>query len=138
MSVQAAITALTSIEAGLSGIRTAHDKTPEKLGELPCFINYPRRGTVTPAPGSGCTMIKGLHTVVAELHVARKILPHAEGVARPYIDSFVKAVWADPTLGGTVNTVNEIRYEYGRLEFGRETHLGVRFEIDFKLQEAVT
>lgn len=138
MTVAAVLTQLATVEATITGIKRAHDETPESLSEFPCFINYPRRGTVTPAPGGVALAIKGLHTVVCELHITRQDLPTAESVARPFIDRFVKAVWADPKLGNTVDTVNEIRYEYGRLEFGREQHLGIRFEVDFKLQESVS
>ena len=135
MTVAAVLTQLAVVEAALSGVARAHDETPENLGEFPCFINYPRSGTITAGPG-GVQQVKGLHTVVAELHITRQDLPTAESIARPYLDSFPKAIWSDPTLAGTVNTVLEIRYQYGRLEFGGERHLGVRFEIDFKLQEA--
>ena len=138
MTVAAVLTRLSVIEDAISGVVRAHDETPESLSEFPCFINYPRRGTVTPAPGGVALAIKGLHTVVCELHITRQVLPTAEGVARPFIDLFCKAIFADPKLGNTVDTVNEMRYEYGRLEFGKEQHLGVRFEVDFKLQESVS
>ncbi|MGD8499058.1 MAG: hypothetical protein PVJ86_00330 [Phycisphaerales bacterium] len=136
MTVAAVLSQLAIVEATITGVKRAHDETPESLSEFPCFINYPRRGTVTPV--DACLAVHGLHTVVCELHITRQDLPTAEGVARPFIDLFVKAVWADPKLSNTCDTVNEIRYEYGRLEFGREQHLGIRFEVDFKLQESVS
>jgi len=138
MTVAAVLTQLSVVEADITGVVRAYDETPESLSEFPCFVNYPRRGTVTPAPGSVSRAIKGIHTVVCELHITRQNLPTAEGTARPFIDRFCKKVFADPKLGNTVDTVNEIRYEYGRLDFGGEQHLGVRFEVDFKLQESVS
>ena len=132
MTVAAVITQLVTVEAALSGILQAHDETPEGLGALPAFINYPLRGEVI---GGTPGQIKGIHTVRAEVHLTRANLPTAESLARPYIDSFPKAIWDDPTLGGTVDTVIRVGYEYGRLEFGDKIHLGVQFEIEFKLQE---
>lgn len=136
MTVAAVITKLAAIEAAITGVKRAHDETPESLSEFPCFINYPRRGTLTPE--NACLTVKGLHTAVCELHISRQDLPTAETAARPFIERFTHAVWADPTLAGEVDTVNEIRYEYGKLNFGGEVHLGLQFEVDFKLKEDVS
>ena len=133
-SIQAVITKLAEIEAGLSGIKAAYDETPEALTVFPCFINYPRRGTYK--CGGGPTK-EGTQTIRCELHVTRQILPQAETVARPYIDSFVDAVFADPNLGGACVMVTEIRWEYGNLEFAGETHLGIQFEVDCRIRKVI-
>jgi len=132
MTVAAVITKLAEIESGLSGIKHAYDETPEALTVFPCCINYPLRGTITGGPAGVRT---GIHVVVCEFHLSRQILPQAEAMARPYIDSFANAIWSDPRLGGVVDTVLELRYEYGRLTFAGEEHLGLRWEVEFKLQE---
>jgi len=139
MGVAEVITRLATLEAALSGVKRAHDETPESLAEMPAFINYPRRGTITPGDPPG--QIKGLHTIVSELHIARGILPEAESVARPFISSFPIKVaddFNDGKLNGTVDALLEIRYEYGQLPWGeKEIHMGIRFETDVKLKEDV-
>ena len=122
------------IEAAIAGVVVAYDKTPEALSVFPCFINYPRTGRTI---GEAKLQMESLYTIVAELHVARGILPEAESIARPFINLFEDAIFTDPTLAGTVMTVNEIRHSYGQLTFGSETHLGCRLEVDIKFRRAV-
>lgn len=136
MSVATVIDQLVVIESGLSGVKVAHDETPETLSEFPAFINFPSSGTFTVGPG-GQGVKKHLATLIAEVHLTRQILPQAEAAARPYIESFADAILADVTLGGTVDSVLEIRWTYGVLAFGAEQHLGCRFELDYKAVEVI-
>ena len=75
MTVAAVITQLAAIEGALSGVKVAHDETPEGLADMPCFINYPVRGETTGGPPG---VMKGIHTVAAEVHLTRSDLPTAE------------------------------------------------------------
>ncbi len=127
-------TQMQVIEAAIAGVVVAYNKTPEALSVFPCFINYPRTGRTI---GEAKNQMESLYTIVAELHVARGILPEAESIARPFINLFEDAIYTDPTLAGTVMTVNEINHSYGQLMFGNETHLGIRFDVSIKMRRAV-
>ncbi len=122
------ITQLVVVETAISGVAAAHAAVPEALGSMPAFINFPSAGSAEMTPG----VSHELHTVVAELHVARGDQKVAEAAARPFIQLFLNALWADPTIGGKCDSVNEVRYRYGRLDWNEEHHLGIRFEVDLR------
>ena len=125
------LTALATLEASITGVLVAHDKTPEKLNGFPCFINLPSRGSTTFGPAGE---YESHDTIIAELHVARGLLPEAETMARPFKNRFEILLLNNITLSGTVSTIKELRSSYGVLQFGDETHLGWRFEIDIKMR----
>lgn len=135
MTIAAIITQLATVEATISGVVAAYDETPESLNEFPCFINYPISGTYK--CGSG-TQKAGIQTIGVELHVTREVLPEAEAVARPFIDLFTDAIFADIQLDNTCVSVTEIRWEYGELKFANETHLGIKFMLDVSVRETVS
>ena len=124
-------TALALLEATITGVSVAHTLTPEKLNDFPCFINMPSRGSTTFGPAGE---YESHDTIIAELHVARGLLPEAESAARPFKNRFEILLLADVTISGTVSTITGLRSSYGSLTFGDETHLGWRFEIDIKMR----
>ena len=127
------VDAITNIQAkadALSGIKAAPVNPPEDMSQFPFSVCYANIGGVEfRASGFG----DYLHTIYCEIHVARIILPKAVAQAMPYIESFVSSVIADPTLGGNVSVVNNIRYTFGRLDWADKQHIGIRFEIDVKI-----
>lgn len=128
------LTQLATVERTITGVKEAYDRTPEKLVVFPSFINYPARGETTMEAAS---QLHSLYTVVCELHVMRGVLPEAEAVARPFINRFEDAIFADPTLDSTVSVVNAVRHNYGSVEYAGEQHMVCRFEVDFKLRRAL-
>ena len=136
MSLQAILSQLATLEADIEGIRAAYDETPEGLSVFPCFINYPQRGELHWAASD---FARSDHTIVCELHVTRQSLPQDEALARPFVGLFRNMIVGHITLEGTCEQVlPPITYEYGRLTFGTETHLGVRFIIRVVEKENVT
>lgn len=129
-ALELVITQLATVETAIAGVAVAHDQTPESLGSLPAFVNYPSSGEAVHM----ATDSYELHTIIAELHVARGDQKVAEATARPFIQLFFNAVFADDTLAGTCATVRGIRYRYGGLTFAGVEHIGVRFEVDVKLR----
>jgi len=129
MAIQDIITQLAALEATITGIKNAYDETPEALGALPAFINYPRLGRLHFSTSDGK---QNDHTIRCDLLVARGHLPKAENLARPFIDLFQVKLAANFSLGGTVSTIKEIRYDYGVIEYAGESFVGIRFEVDVK------
>ena len=136
--LEAVFTALAVLERTITGVKAAHDKTPEKLIDLPAFINFPSRGETIFGPWH---QMEGYYTIIAELHVARANLPIAETVARPFLNRFEDLLSNDVTISGTVETINALRSSYGTLTYGIGTdavaHLGWRFEIDIKIRRNI-
>jgi len=126
---EAVFTALAALERDITGVKAAHDKTPESIMDMPAFINMPSRGETIFGPYHE---FESHSTIIAELHVARGNLPQAETVARPFLNRFEDMLSTNITLSGTVDTVKGMRSSYGVLQFGNDMHLGWRFEIDIK------
>ena len=133
---QSIVGAVANIQAkalSLTGILAAPANPPEGSGVLPFSVCYPRSGELeSGSAGWG----NGLHTLVCELHFSRVNLPAAVATATPFIESFMAKLANDPTLGGTVSTVrNNIRYTFGKLEWGTDENIGIQFEIDIKISQ---
>ncbi len=139
------VTPLTQLAAILLANTSAvkvHEYPPESLGELPCFVLEYTSGELGMAAASALT--NEMLTVVAALYISRQVLPLASTDARPYIDEVRDALNANASLGGTVLTVEGLRFEGpGALAYteviGRPNlYYGIRFEIDFRQKENVT
>jgi len=131
-----AIAQVQSLVRGLAGVRDAPDYPPEKASAFPFAVAYP--GTGRWVGGAPAGEKRGLHTIIVELHVARKDLPRDVEGAMGYVESIPNAILNAPTLSGTVDTVNEIRYTFGALNYGDLQTIGYRFEVDIKQRSAVT
>lgn len=135
MALSDAIKDIQKKVKALEGIQAAPDEPVEGINVHPFAVSYARTGKILFASAGWGHY---LQTVVCEIHCSRGMLTLAIQRAMPYIESFVEALQADPTLGDTVSTVNEIRYTFGRLEWGEDTNIGIRFEIDVKLHSTTS
>ena len=97
---------------------------------FPFAVTYARTGTQT-AQSAGWSV--ALHTLVCEIHCQRSVLDLAFAQALPLYEAFAAALLADPTLAGSVQTLNQLRYTFGSMEYGGTGTLGYRVEIDCKI-----
>jgi len=130
MTLASAIAAVQTKAGALSGIKAAPTNPPESANQFPFAVSYPRTGRAEFASAGWANYF---HTLFCEIHISRQLLPQAIATALPYAELLPSAIMADPTLGGTVNEVREVRYTFGRLEWGGVDTIGFRFEIDVKL-----
>ncbi len=128
MTISAAVLNLQAKLRAL-GIQNAPDAVPESANAFPFGVSYLNKGNLEIEAG----WFKHIHTIFTEIHVSRNLLPAAIDKAVSYIEPFFTAVSDDPTLGGSVATIIEVRYTFGRLEWGGVETFGERFEIDVKL-----
>lgn len=144
MSVEAALLNLQAKWLSISGVNSAPDYPPEATGAFPFAVSYERSGRLVGRSYQFGDELVVLHT---ELHVARAMLPRAIETIMPYRDQFLDLLIADPTLGGTVSTINgEVTWTFGRLGWGQESRsqydqpntIGYRFEIPVKVQRSVS
>jgi hypothetical protein len=133
MTIQAAITNLQAKALALTGVKAAPDKPPEGTGAFPFAVSYERSGTMVLRSAN---FADDLATIFTEVHVSRQILPVAINTAMALRDPFLVSIRDDPTLGGSISTVREVRRTFGRLEWGGIETIGYRFEIDIKVTVA--
>ena len=130
MTLPAAVAAIQVKAAAVSGIKQAPTNPFEQSSMIPFAVCYARTGTQTPQ-SSGWSV--ALHTLVCEIHCQRTVLSLAFAEALPLYESFASGVLADPTLGGAVQTINQLRYTFGGMEYDGTPTLGYRIEIDVKI-----
>lgn len=130
MTLSAAILDIQKKVAALEGIEAAPDSPTEGINVYPFSVCYAKSGQIEFASAGWGNY---LHTLVCEIHLSRSMLAEAVECALPYIESFVQSLMADPRLGNTVSTTNQIRYLFGLLQWGDDNNIGVRFEIDVKI-----
>ena len=125
-----AIAAIQAKVATIEGIQSAPTAPPESTAVYPFAVCYARLGQETPQ-SSGWSI--GLHTLVCEIHLSRANLPVAITAALPYYELFRSALLADPTLAATVQSTNQLRYEFGVMEYAGVKTLGWKIQVDVKL-----
>ena len=116
-TLEAAIAAIQTSIASISGIRSAPALPPEKMtaGVFPFVVAYPDTGTVeVNTPGE----MKFLHNIVIEIHVARKDLPRDVDTLYPYAESVPNKIFTDVTFGGAIQTFGALSYTFGVLNWG--------------------
>ena len=115
---------------GIADIRKAPATPEEAMNEFPYAVCYPGSGAV--AMGVyGPARMEITHTVVLEVHVARKDLPRDISAVRGFVDTIPNELFEDATLNSKAITISEIRYSFRTFEWGEGTNtIGYRFEID--------
>lgn len=103
---------------------------------FPFSICYPANGTFAGQSGG---WEKDLTTVYLDVHFNRINLPTDVEAVIGYLDDFKPLLIADPTLGGTVSTLQmsdtqPIPWEFGQMKYADQDTIGLRFRITFKQQ----
>lgn len=135
MALQDVISEIQNTAGAVDGIRAAPDYIPESLNIFPFLVCYAGTGSFEISPTG---VMKGLHSIILELHVARRDLSRDVKNAMQYSDSIPLALMHDPTIGGTVSTFGRISYTFGGMQYGDQLTLGFRFTIEnVKLQTTI-
>ena len=131
-----AIIEIQTLAGTMSGVRKAPTSPPDKMSHYPFVICYPGTGTITKMSAG---WKQGLQTVILEIHVARKDMARDVAKLIDYEDDLMDLLWADSNSGlsSTADTITEIRYQFGALDYDDTATIGWRFEIDIKIQDTV-
>ena len=129
VSLYNAAKAILDVALTLSGIRNAPDAIPEQAGVFPFVACFPHEGRWV----KEFSKVGGLHTLILELHLERDPLPQAYELAMGYAETVPVALYADITLGGTVETITQIRYEFGALGWGEAKTIGFCWFVEVKV-----
>ena len=79
MSLTAAVTALTTIAGGLSGVNRVYTDPPESINEFPAAIVYAAHGQLNSASAG---LGRNLHVIRIDIHASRTQLPQSVAAAR--------------------------------------------------------
>ena len=112
----------------ISGIRHVPDEPPENNDQFPFAVVYPLTGLYTQGPAQ---LMKGLHNVNIELHVARKDLPRDYATVMDLIDTIPWELMKKLNDAGYSNlaTLGPIEYTFGPLAWAGVETLGVTYTI---------
>jgi hypothetical protein len=131
VKLQAHALALTTEE-----IRSAPAKPVESADVLPLAIAYIAEGT---AQADDYTSARLLLTVNVDFHVSRTRMKAAYTQLNNIIPEYLKRLAGDPTLGGTVDTINyPVTFKVGPAMWDAITTQMVSFSIVLKFIETPT
>jgi hypothetical protein len=125
---------LTSVAEGLSSVEAGDSYAKATYNVSVFAVSYPFEGNID---AEQIPATRGLHQIITEIHITTKTLENALPLSIPIIEEFAKAVMADPTLGGTCDTVvGPIEYKFGYLNWGgqKDNHVGPRFFTTVKIR----
>lgn len=138
MSLDAAIDGLRTRLGTMTGLVRTYPDPPESINEFPSLIVYSREGVMYYTASGGYS----LHTLVADVYLARQYLPEVIDAAKPWPDRAFAALKADQTLGGAVSHVvwdttggQGLRYQTMPLQYNQQQCFGVRFTVTVKVNE---
>jgi hypothetical protein len=122
----------------LPGIRRSPDAPPERADTFPFAVSYLGDGDWKEEPAGLKT---GLHTIVIEIHVARKDLPRDVTAVMKYAESVPNLIFKRlnvDSLAGTIQTITSISYTFGSLGWRDVDTIGFQFKINgVKVQSAI-
>ncbi len=136
MSITTTVTALQTLHAGISGVKSAPTAMPSNLstGALPIAL-------VWPGPGEWSLQAMGLKRQERTYEVRVFVQPVAEGIAGPdagyqaclsLLEAFGQAYQGDPSLSGSVDQIAACRDDgvtAGALTWGNVPYWGFVYHL---------
>ena len=126
----------------ISGIRRVPEEPPENNNAFPFAVVYPTTGVYRFGPPP---LMRALHNINIELHIARKDLPRDYVDVMALIDEIPKEIWNKlrtgdfsnlSTIGGSEDGID---YVFGPLSWGTVDTLGVTYTLrDVKIETDVS
>ena len=135
-SIDDACKEIQTIVLAVSGIQAAPDYPPDKISQYPVSVCFAGSGNIKPTSGGG---VEGLHQITLELHYPAKNRARAVEVLNPLARLIYRALFSDSnfSLNSTIDTINEISYEFGPLGYDSVDTIGYTFTIDVKIRETL-
>ena len=136
-TLQQAIDQIVDAAGAVSGIRFAPDEPNDQTPTFPALLTFCERGTYRHSP---IGVMTGSHTILLELHVARRDLARDVAAAMAYAKSIPNAILnAHKTSALTaIEEIGEIGYEFGPMTWAGQDTIGFRFRIQgVKTQDTI-
>jgi len=138
MALKDALSEIVDELQEINDIRRVPDEPPENNEQFPFAVVYPLTGTYEQMMTQ---LMKGLHSINIELHIARKDLPRDYRQVVNLIDQIPNKLMKTHSDGGFSNlaTFGIIEYTFGPLSWAGVDTLGVTYTItNVKVETAVT
>jgi len=121
-----------------AGAREAPTDPPEGNAGFPFSVCYPNSGVTH---GESSLARRDLVELYLDVHLSRQNLPLNVQAALSFWEAFPDYLIEDPTLGGTVDTINlgkdgGIRFIFGNMTYASVETIGFRFTIPVKLRRS--
>jgi len=136
-SISGAIARVQTLVGAISGVAAAPTTLPGKLTQFPFALIYPGSGSWTT---EAATAKRYEGELILELHVAYKELGRSSDLLASYVESVVNELADDPTLSGTVATIQwPVRFDglVGR-NYGDVETLAYVWHIPIRMANAIT
>jgi hypothetical protein len=137
MALKDAVAEIVDELQTISGIRRVPENPPESNEQFPFAVVYPLTGMYV---GGATGVMKGLHSINIELHVARKDLPRDFSQVMGLIDTIPLELMRLRNAGSLTNIAafGPIDYTFGPLSWAGNETLGVTYTIgEVKLETVI-
>jgi hypothetical protein len=133
MSLETAVDNLYTLLSDMTGLTRAYADPKDSVNEFPALIVYAGEGEYHDSAAGG----HSIHTLVAEIYLARQHLEQAADQAKPFPGRVFAKLQSDRTLNGAVSHLGSgegiMRYQVLPKRYNELLHLVVRFEIQVKI-----
>lgn len=133
MSAVAAKEAFVSLLGGLTGVRIAPNNPPDSFNHFPFAVCWVRDFVYSPQR-LGNLFSNGTHTLVGQIHIARKELHRGIETLEVYPDLLRTALQNDPTLGGTVISIPSFEASILPGQWDTQQTLYVEFRVGINVK----
>lgn len=123
-TIDSVCTTLQTAIGQISGIKSAPSYPTEQAPDFPFVVTYPGGGESAVEPAGSFT---ALHTVLVELHVARKDLPQDVATSLGKFEALLTCL--HDTLGDNAVGHKEVNWDFTEMQWGDVQTLGYRFSI---------
>ncbi len=132
-----AIAQIQVIALAVEGIEAAPSAPIEASIEYPIAITYPGTGTFHV---EAAAQAKDLHGIICDVMLGGSMLQKTVTSAITILEAFQQALQNDPYLNqkAVIIFTEGITYEFGRIEWANQDHIGFRFTIPVKIRQAVS
>jgi len=120
--------------SAMTGVKQAPVNPPDQATAFPFAIAYVRSGSFQ-STTLGNFLRETEYAIIGELHIAKTFQADTIKKAMPYLELFRTQLDLNPTLGGSVDEIVRVDFEFGGMEYGGIPTIGYRFILTTVLSE---
>ena len=137
-TLQQVIDDIQDATGALTGIRAAPDEPTDNAAAYPFVVAFAGTGRYE----LGSSEMRGLHSVIVQLHVSHTNLPTDVATAMAYAKAIPNAIFSafiTDQLNETAQAIGDISYTFGSMKYGEVDTLGFQFTVEgIKTRDAIS
>lgn len=134
MSYAAACDYIMGLMRAETWLKAAPDDPNPAAAQFPFAALFPASGTSKRASD----FRTDLHTINVEVHWTFAEMSRQAGDAKDHIEDILDMLQSDLSLGGTVDALTAVSYDFGPMAWGAVETFGYILHIEVKIQPAQT